>query len=105
MIRNIRKVIPIVGLMWVTTFAFAQSSYDASELKDFLAVAQGQCEHRGQMYVCFLLQKEKEYRIVTVDAQGALSVNKVKELKDKYLPHEVEILWERNPERRQGLRT
>lgn len=104
MVRNMRHVFPIIGLMWVTTFAFAE--YDVKkDMEGFLPVGQGQCQYRGQVYVCFLLRKDGEYRIVTVDARGALSVTKVKELKPTYREDECEILWEREPERRKGLST
>ena len=96
--RNMRLIASAVSFAWVVTFAQAQVK--DIDLSGAVPVSNGQCEHDGKYYKCFILQKVDKYYMVAIDSQGTLAIYSVPGLKDDYEEEECVLLWSRTPKRR-----
>lgn len=98
-VKKVRWFAIALTFAWVNALAFNPDI----ELKDAKIIAEGQCDHEGTLYKCFILEKNNKKYIVAV-GKGVRGVYLIKsgKLQDTYLEDELELVWTLEPQRRKG---
>ena len=98
-VKKVRLFAMALTFAWVNALAFNPDV----DLKNANVVAEGQCDHEGTLYKCFILEKNNKKYIVAV-GKGVRGVYLIKsgKLQDSYTEDELELVWTVEPQRRKG---
>ena len=91
--KMFRLAVVLVLLCWlVSSYAMTPDDLEGADI-----LAQGRCAHFGDTHPCVALEKDGVlYLLLLKRGEVPLAIYKVKEIKNTYHPHELELVWSSN---------